>query len=239
MKTENSVLISRAKDSLNGKWGLAIGGYLLYYAIVTVLALVPKVGILAVIVIGGPFLLGLQTFFLAIARNEEARIEQIFSGFDSFGKALGTYLLMFLYIILWSLLLIVPGIIAAFSYAMTFFIMADDPHIGASEALRKSKQMMEGNKGKYFMLMLPFIVIPLLMVIVYLSIIIVAGINHDYITVMKYSAYNNTLTGKLITPAFSILLSWVIVWMYTASAKFYEDIKPKDVIWESDLVAGE
>jgi uncharacterized membrane protein len=51
----------------------------------------------------------------------------------------------------------VPGIIAAISYSMTFFIMAEDPKIEAQEALRKSKEMMEGHKSEYFSLLFSFI----------------------------------------------------------------------------------
>lgn len=65
---------------------------------------------------------------------------------------MGAYWLMILFVVLWSLLLIIPGIIAAFSYAMVFFIIADDSSIGVSEALKKSKVMMKGYKWKYFCL---------------------------------------------------------------------------------------
>jgi uncharacterized membrane protein len=78
----------------------------------------------------------------------------MFSGFKDFGRALGTYLLMTLYILLWSILLIVPGIIAAISYSMTFFILAEKPYLKPAEALRLSKKMMYGHKTQYFMLML-------------------------------------------------------------------------------------
>ncbi len=229
MQTTNSVLINQAKESLNGKWGLAIGGFLAYYLISTSLTFIPKGGILSVLIIGGPFLLGLQRFFLSIARNQEVKIDEVFSGFNSFGKALGAYLLMLLYIVLWCFLLIVPGIIAAFSYSMTFFILADEPSIGISEALNKSKQMMNGNKWKYFLLMLPFMVIPFILLMVYLSFIAVASFNHDYVSVLKYSSINNTVSGKLISSSIYVLLSWLFVWMYVASAKFYDDINPKEI----------
>jgi len=77
-------------------------------------------------------------------------LEQIFQGFDNFGTAMGAYLLMILFVFLWSLLLIIPGIIAAISYSMTFYILADDSSIGAMDAIDKSKRMMYGYKWKYF-----------------------------------------------------------------------------------------
>jgi len=62
-----------------------------------------------------------------------------------------------LFVFLWSLLLIIPGIIASLAYSMTFFILADEPELGASDALAKSKRMMRGYKWKYFCLNLRFI----------------------------------------------------------------------------------
>ena len=64
---------------------------------------------------------------------------------------------MLLFTFLWTLLLIIPGIIAVLSYSMTFYILADDNSIGAMEAIDKSKKMMDGYKWKYFCLGLRFI----------------------------------------------------------------------------------
>jgi uncharacterized membrane protein len=63
---------------------------------------------------------------------------------------------MVLFIVLWLLLLIIPGIIAAISYSMTFYILADDKSIKPMEAIDKSKKMMDGYKWKYFFLCLRF-----------------------------------------------------------------------------------
>jgi len=109
------------------------------------------------LIAGGPFTLAISAIFLKLYRRGEFRVEEMFDGFKDFTRSLVAYLLMSLYIILWSLLLIVPGVIAAIGYSMTFFIMAEDPKIEAQDALRKSKQMMEGHKTEYFMLMLSFI----------------------------------------------------------------------------------
>ena len=157
MITENSVLMQNAQESLKGKWGLAVGTFLVYIVIATTLQLIPIFGSLASLLIAGPFTLGLVRFALAISRNENAQLEQIFSGFNHFGTAIGAYILTAIFTFLWMLLLIVPGIIAAFSYSMTFFIIADDPTIGAMDAIDKSKKMMDGFKMKYFMLMLRFL----------------------------------------------------------------------------------
>jgi uncharacterized membrane protein len=165
MKTENVVLMQMAKESLKGKWGLAIGTIVVYILISVALQLIPYVGPIASLIISGPFALGLAYFSLSISRNQNPKLENIFQGFNNFGTALGAYLLMILFIILWALLLIVPGIIAAISYSMTFYIIADDNSIGAMEAIDKSKKMMDGYKLKYFYLGLRFFGLGLLCIL--------------------------------------------------------------------------
>ncbi len=61
------------------------------------------------------------------------------------------------YVLLWSLLLIIPGIIATYSYAMTEFILAEHPDLTASEAIAQSKEMMSGNRWRLFCLHFSFI----------------------------------------------------------------------------------
>jgi uncharacterized membrane protein len=156
MKTENVVLMQMARESLKGKWGLAIGTLVVYILISLGIQLIPYVGPIASLIISGPFALGLSYFSLSISRNQDAKLEQIFQGFNNFGTALGTYLLMLLFTVLWAILLIIPGIIAAISYSMTFYILADDHSIGAMDAIDKSKKMMDGYKWKFFYLGLRF-----------------------------------------------------------------------------------
>jgi uncharacterized membrane protein len=157
MVTENAILMQQARESLKGKWGLVIGTFLVYMLIISAIQIIPFVGAIITLFIGGPFALGLAIFSLTISRNQEASLEQIFKGFNNFGTSLGAYLLMVLFVILWMLLLIVPGIIAALSYSMTFFIIADDSTIGPMDAIDKSKKMMYGYKWKYFCLNLRFL----------------------------------------------------------------------------------
>jgi uncharacterized membrane protein len=154
---ENSELRAMSIEALKDRWGLAIGGFLIYNIILILLQNIPIAGSLACLIIGGPFLLGATFFSLNLARKQDTRVEVLFEGFKDFGRALGTYLLMILYIILWTLLLVIPGIIKAISYSQTFYILAEDKSIGAEEALKKSLTMMDGYKMKYFVLGLSFI----------------------------------------------------------------------------------
>jgi uncharacterized membrane protein len=145
-----------ARESLKGKWGIAIGTLVVYLLIVVALQIIPVVGPIVSLLITGPLAIGLAIFSLSISRNQDTKLEQIFQGFNNFGTALGAYLLMVLFIILWMLLLIIPGIIASISYSMTFYILADDNSISAMDAIKKSKKMMYGYKWKYFCLGLRF-----------------------------------------------------------------------------------
>lgn len=157
MKISNKMIMAEARKSLDGKWGIAIAVSLIYFALTAGISSVKNVGWIASLIITGPLCVGLYKFYLFLIRKKEIRLETLFDGFQIFGKALKAYLLVLLYVLLWFLLLIVPGIIAAISYSMTFFIMADDNFIDASQALSKSKEMMQGNKMRLFLLCCRFI----------------------------------------------------------------------------------
>ena len=155
--TENRILMQMARESLKGKWGLAVGAFFVYMLITFVVQQLPFFGFIVSLVISGPLTLGVVLFSLALSRNKQPKFEQIFHGFENFTTALVAYLLMTLFVLLWMLLLIIPGIVAALSYAMTFYIIADDSKIDASQAIKKSKRMMYGYKWKLFCLGLRFI----------------------------------------------------------------------------------
>jgi len=157
MKTENVVLMQLARESLKGKWVSAVGTFFVYLSFTVGLHFIPIVGPITTLIISGPFALGLAIFLLSISRNQDAKLEQVFQGFNNFGTGLVAYLLMALFIFLWTLLLIIPGIIAGISYSMTFYILADDNSITTMEAIDKSIKMMNGYKWKYFCLGLRFL----------------------------------------------------------------------------------
>jgi len=77
--------------------------------------------------------------------------------FDNYLHLVLTQLLCGVYVLLWCLLLIVPGIIKAFAYSMTPFILKEHPELSADEAISKSRQMMKGHKADLFFLYLSFI----------------------------------------------------------------------------------
>ena len=101
---------------------------------------------------------GWQLFTLRASREEETGgAETLFSCFQQFWRFLLAQLLMNLFITLWSLLFVIPGIIAAFSYSQTIYIMLDNPKISPLEAIGASKQLMRGHKFEYFTLQLSFL----------------------------------------------------------------------------------
>jgi len=96
--------------------------------------------------------------FAKIYREEQTSAKEILSGFkvNYFGKV-GGMLLIYLFTFLWSLLLIVPGIIKGISYSMTPYILAEYPNVRAMEAIRLSKRITRGYKWEIFAAGLSFI----------------------------------------------------------------------------------
>ena len=103
---------------------------------------------------------GVMACFLDIARKAHLSYKRLFTGFRSlkfFFKFVITEVLQFIFLICWYLLLIVPGIIKYYSYAMTEFILLDHPEYGPLQAITESKKMMYGHRMRLFILGLSFI----------------------------------------------------------------------------------
>ncbi len=108
-------------------------------------------------IVGGTVQLGYCKYLLKLHDGEEGELKDLFSEFDRFGDGFILSLLTSIYIFLWTLLFIIPGIIAALKYAMAPFIMAENPGMKPSEAITASKEMMDGHKADLFTLDLSFI----------------------------------------------------------------------------------
>lgn len=103
-----------------------------------------------------PLLIGAQRFFV-VSHYQKARLGEL--GFAFSGSYLNIVKIMFLrslYTFLWSLLFVIPGIIKTYEYMMIPYILAENPGIDSKEAFAMSKQMMDGNKWKAFVLDLSF-----------------------------------------------------------------------------------
>jgi uncharacterized membrane protein len=169
MATENKVLMQQAKESLKGKWWPVIKGqaalFLVLLAFGIVLSIVLSIlgvpmtknasnGIESVLklLIYGPMAFGTALFYIQLSRTGTTDIKTFFAGFKDmqvYGKTVVTYFIMSLYLFLWTLLFIIPGIIKAFAYSQTFYILADNPSLSFNEAIEASMKMMYGYKWKY------------------------------------------------------------------------------------------
>lgn len=157
MDISSSELKDRALSNLKGNWGGIVGAMFVAGIITSAVQMVPGFGGLAALVIGGPIALGIMTYALKFSRNEEPEFNTVFSGFQNFGNSAGAQILMTLIILGFFLLLIIPGIIRAIAYSQTFFIMAENPEMSPLDAMKKSREIMDGHKMDFFLLQLSFI----------------------------------------------------------------------------------
>ncbi len=152
-----------ARASLSGKWGGAVVVTLVYMVVaggfplaVNVCVLENLGSVLQLLLL--PIGYGLAVAFLDNNRDGgEYRVEQLFVGFRDYTRIFGTSLLVGVYTFLWTLLLIVPGFIKSYSYAMTSYVMRDCPELKFNGAIERSMAMMRGHKFDLFYLHLTFI----------------------------------------------------------------------------------
>lgn len=99
---------------------------------------------------------GYLCYCLGIRRGEHMPYESLFDAFSFAGKAILLSIVEGIFIGLWSLLFVVPGIIAAYRYSFAMMDLCENPDLGVMEALDLSKQQTYGYKGQLFMLSLSF-----------------------------------------------------------------------------------
>ena len=117
------------------------------------------IGFLVALLIAENLQYGFSVGMLRFNRGRENTVnEMISAGFkEDYGRVLGIMLLGTVYILLWCLLLIIPGIIKAYAFSMAPYIAEDNPELGPGECLRRSEDLMYGHKMDLFMLHLSFI----------------------------------------------------------------------------------
>lgn len=190
MLRENQELRSIALQTLSNQWGTPVISTLVYFILAGALSTIPMIGQIYCLLVALPLMYGFFVLFLRRFRGEKMEINNLFDGFHDYGRILGTTLLVSVYTLLWSLLLIIPGIIKSYSYAMTFYILNDEPELSFNAAIEKSMSMMDGKKMKLFLLDLSFI-------------------------------------GWFLLSLLSLGIGflWLMPYIYTARAAFYEDLK--------------
>ena len=100
---------------------------------------------------------GFAMYCMAIRRGERAEYITLFDGFSFVGKLIGLTIVTALFIWLWSMLFIIPGIIAAYRYRFAPYNLYENPGIGVMEALEMSKRQTMGYKGQLFALGLSYL----------------------------------------------------------------------------------
>ena len=106
---------------------------------------------IVVICVSAYIQLGLAVYCIGLYKGDEVNYVTIFSRFKGL-KPIVFILILSVVIMLGFILLIIPGIILSLMYSQVFYILADDPDIGAIEAFNKSEKMMRGHKWQLFML---------------------------------------------------------------------------------------
>lgn len=102
------------------------------------------------------FALSTTHIYLKVTDSLDVEIQDIFLGFYDFLRAITITVFVSVKTILWSLLLIIPGVIKSLAYSMTTYIVAENRDMSVSEAMRKSEEMMQGHKMDLFYLNLSF-----------------------------------------------------------------------------------
>lgn len=200
-----------ARQNLKGKWGVAVCAVLIYALVIGALSCTAIGGLL----IGGPLTVGLALFFIRLTRQSEPPLSSVFEPLGNFVNTFIMYLVKSIFIFLWSLLFIIPGIVKSYAYAMSEYIMADDPSVEGMQAIDISKEMMKGKKGRLFCLQFSFIGWTLLPVAVMIA---AAALTPFFpvlgILLLVFSVIGTIILGLFLEP-----------YVYAATAAFYEDAK--------------
>lgn len=151
-----------AWNSLSGNWGSAVVFTLVYFVIACIAGVIDGAlalgSSLVTVLLTAPVTYSYNIMFLDNQRSGKAfDVQALFEGYNDYLRITGTYLLMCVYIFLWTLLLVVPGIIKSISYSQTLYVLRDEPSLTYNGAIERSMAMMEGHKMDYFLLILSFI----------------------------------------------------------------------------------
>ena len=145
-----------AKEQIKGKIGTIFVMFLIIFALGFVCGFIPLIGGIAAFIITPAFSLSICMVYLKLTKNEEIVVGDVFTGFNATGKAVWLNILIAVFTFLWSLLLLVPGIIKSYAYSMSYYVLADNPELTARQALAKSKEITQGHKMELFVLNLSF-----------------------------------------------------------------------------------
>ncbi len=147
-----------AKSQIKGNIGVLFVIVLLIGLVGGAVSAIPVVGgVAAALVVTPAFALAVIQIYLGMTQGRKPEIGDMFSEFKNFWPAFKVNFLVSLFTSLWSILFVIPGIVKGLSYSQAMYILAENPEIGALEAIDRSKKMMDGHKMELFVLSLSFI----------------------------------------------------------------------------------
>ena len=210
--TENfrpTVLRNQAYEALRGKWTPAVVTSLVFCILLGVAVSLSRVNALLYLIayLGGASIVAIGMLYACwdlFTKGTLPEAGALFAPFKQYARTVGAVLLVFVYTLLWTLLLVIPGIIKAYSYSMTFYILRENPEMTAGDAITASQKMMDGHKMDLFLLSLSFI-----------------G------------------WAFLASITFGIGYLWLIPYIYTAYAAFYETLKKETSVTPATSVSAE
>ena len=184
-------LKQRAKAQLGG----SIFGSVWLYAVLVffINALIQRLGRVVGLLLTGPLSYGIAKMLLKQSRDGQAmNVAEMFDGFkDDFGGNFLLHLLMSIFIALWSLLLVVPGIIKALGWSMAYYIKVEHPEYTWKQCLDASTALTNGHKGDLFVLHLSFIGW-------YLIVFVIVGVYEGVILTLLPDSFLGIMLGSLI-----------------------------------------
>ncbi len=143
-----------ARSALSNKWNIAIAASLIFGLLIGAASCTTVGGF----IINGPLTIGYLIIMTDIFYFMQPKFESLFDGFvKCFVNSMLTYILKTLLIVAGFILLIIPGIIVSYHLSMALYIQKDNPEMSATDCLKASKEMMEGNKYRLFCLHLSFL----------------------------------------------------------------------------------
>jgi len=175
---------------------------------------------LFLLLVPGPLTLGLSTIWLRVIRGQEVFADMVFSGFSNFIRALLLHFIRGLFMFIWAIFFIIPGVIAYYRYSLAFFLLVDNPEMSPFVAINLSKYYMIGNKGNRFFLDLSFIgwFAVAMIVFVFLSNVIVASLD-------TVSLFSNMLVMGILG---SVILAPLSAYRGVAAAEYYHRVTCND-----------
>lgn len=220
-----------ARKNLKGKWKNAFF-FMAVFLLLSALVCIPFLGIVLGLIFSPILFWGFQiSFYDFVMKGQSFKLSKFFVGLKSFFKIWGFYFMIDLYIGLWSLLFVIPGIVKTFSYSMAPYILYENPDMGINEAIRRSRDLMQGHKGSLFCLVFSFIGWFLLP-----SLVLLLGI----LALVFVSIPISIFLFSILLLAFIVATVLLHVYYYTAHVEFYKSIKPVSYVYEDGLeVKGE